>query len=443
MDSSRALVPVMPSPLALSGPKAWQRQRASMAALVLTLAVFVAGGLLVPIGGAVIGSGSVGSTMRDWQVAHPTGGVIAEVLATPGQQVRKGEVLLRFDDAISRTDAAASSLNLEQLLAHRARLEAEQAGMPSILFPAALRPDEPQARRAIEAEQGLFRSRLAEQQGISAQLRARSAQYEQQIRGIEAQIAAVEAQRRLIVPELEGLRQLREKGLVTIGRLNQAERSAEDLRGSVGALQASIAQARVGIAEMRERSIQLTQTARVEAGRELSEVNQTLSQQQVRSIAAEIAQDRASLRAPHDGVVDKLMATSPGAVVRPAEAIMEVVPDTDLAVIEGMVQPGDVTRLRTGQAVRVRFTGLVGAASPEVTGRLQFVAANKSSDAQGLTNFYPVRIALAAEDLAKQPGLRLRAGMPAEFFITTGERSLLSYLTKPLRDQFARAFRDD
>lgn len=442
MNDLSLAAPVSPAP-PLSSPQSLRRQRATIVALVLLVACFLIGGFLIPIGGAVIGTGQVGVESRVKKIAHPTGGVVAEILVENGQRVRKGQVLLRFDDTVSRADASFSSLSVDQLLARRARLEAEQSGAGSIAFPAELRRGDPSTLRAMADEEKLFRIRRSEQAGLTAQLRARVAQYDQQINGYQAQINAVQAQRRLIEPERKGVRDLWKQDLVTISRMNELERSAVDLQGSVGALQASIAQAQARITEAREQIIQLGQTSRVDAGTELSRVNDSLNQQQVRSVSAIDARARSVVRAPYDGVVDKLSVSTIGGVVRPADVMMEIVPDSDQMLVDGVVQPGDIDQIRVGQQARIRFAAFNSPTTPEIRGRVTFVAADQTSDPQSRVSYYPVRVAIDEADLAKYPELVLKAGMPADLFIETGQRSMMSYLTKPLRDQFARAFTDN
>ncbi|CAN5321640.1 HlyD family type I secretion periplasmic adaptor subunit [soil metagenome] len=420
-----------------------QRQSATILALFALLLCFGVGGFLIPIGGAVIATGQVGLQSRVKRIAHPVGGIIKEILVENGQRVRKGQILLRFDDIVSGADATYSSLGLDQMMARRARLEAEQTGAQRINFPTQLGQSGISIRRALADEEQLFRIKRSEQRGLAAQLHARIQQYQQQISGYQAQIRAVQAQRKLIEPERQGVKELWRQDLVTISRMNELERTAVDLQGSIGALQASIAQAQARITETREQIIQLDQTSRAEAGTELAKVNDMLNQQQVRSISAIDARQRSVVRAPYDGVIDKLAFNTIGGVVRPAEVMMEIVPDSDQMLVEGAIDPGDIDQVRVGQRARIRFSSFNSPATPEIRGRVTVVAADRSSDPENRVSYYPVRIAIDEGDIGKYPELALKPGMPAEIFIETGQRSMLSYLTKPLRDQFARAFKDN
>jgi HlyD family secretion protein len=435
-------------------PTLWDEDEAPTVAngVGLRRALMVCGGLfltlfllaaLVPMGGAVIGSGSIGVETRVKRIAHPTGGVIGAILVANGEHVNEGQLLMRLDDKVTGADALYSGLTVEQLLAQRARLEAERLGRPGVAFPPELTgANTPSARQAMADELQLFRIRATATAQMRAQLSARVAQYQQEIQALQSQISSVRQQRALIEPERQGVKDLWDKQLVTINRMNQLERTAVDLDGSAGALNAQIAQARARITEAQEQMVQVGQQRQVDAGNELNQVNTALNQQRLRSVAASDQQNRSEIRAPYSGIVEKIAFSAVGDVVRPAEPIMEIVPDRDVMVVEAAISPGDVDQVVKGQSARVRFSSFNRATTPEIPGKVVYVATDRSENAEAHTTFYMVRITL---DLAavKREGLDLRSGMPAEVYVETGSRSLLSYITKPIRDQISRAFRDN
>ncbi len=412
--------------------------------IAIGLLVFGLFGLaaLVDIRGAVIATGQVSVESKTKQIAHPTGGVIAEVYVRDGTRVRAGQPLIRLDSRVSGVSAAVSGEGLDQLLAMRARLEAERDGRGGPVFPAQLTSrDDPSARAAMTEEARLFRLRREARTGQHAQLAERVQQLEQQIRGYQAQIGASERQTALIKPELEGVRSLWEKKLVTINKVNQLERTAVDLDANVASLQANIAQARARITETRQQMIQLDQDARSQAGAELSEVIAKLADQQVQTVSTDETLDRAMIRAPYDGVVDKLAYATVGGVIPPAQTILEIVPDEDRRTVEAQVSTADVDQLRIGQDAMLRFSALNAQTTPEIAGKLVHISAEAQTEERTGMQFYKVRIDVEEQELRQLGGVKLVPGMPVEAFIQTAERSLLSYITKPLRDQLNRAFR--
>lgn len=421
-------------------------RRMRSALLATALLVFGLGGMaaVVPMGAAVMANGQIGAASRIKKIAHPTGGTVAAILVQNGQHVRKGQVLARLDNMVIESTASLSALSLDQLIAQKARLEAEQLGFGSVKFPESLanRADE-SARQAMANERRMFALRQQEIGGMTAQLTARARQYSEEIAGYRAQIAALKKQAALIDPERHAMQTLYGKGLVTLSRLNQLERTAVDLDGSSGALQAQIAQANSRISEARAQAIQIVQARRAEAGAQLTQVNEQLNQQQARTVSAIDERDRSVIRAPNDGVVEQLALTTVGGVVRPAEVIMEIVPDKDVLLVEAALNPTDVDQVHLQQQARVSFPSLSKTVTPELLGTVIYVAAERVTDTEGRA-FYPVRIQLTQESLAKlRRSGAFRPGVPAEVFIKTGQRSMMAYITKPLRDQFARAFMDN
>ncbi|MDE2405584.1 MAG: HlyD family type I secretion periplasmic adaptor subunit [Sphingomonadales bacterium] len=399
---------------------------------------------LVPIGGAVVAPGQVGVESRVKRIAHPTGGVIAAILVANGDHVVRDQALVRLASDVSNAENRYSSLTVVQMLAQRARLDAERMGLPAIRFPVELTGSaDPGARQAMADEQRLFTTRRQEQVQLRAQLSARVEQVGRQIAGYEAQIGALRRQQALIAPERSGVRELWDKGLVTITRLNQLERTTADIEGTVASLQAQIAQARARIGETREQMLALEQTRRSEAGAQFATISNAINDQQIRHAAASEADRRAVVRAPYDGVVDKLALTAVGDVVKPGEAFMEIVPDRDRFTVEVTIAPGDIDQVHAGQPARIRFSAFNSTATPELAGRVTFVAPARSTNAEAKASYYEARVEIDPAALRRHPEMALKPGMPAEVFVETGNRSMISYLTKPLRDQLARAFRDN
>ena len=404
---------------------------------------FLLAGVIVPIGGAVIAPGRISPESEVKNIAHPTGGVIEAIEVDDGDRVEANDVLIRLDTNVSEVSAELTERTVDQLLAQRARLEAEVQNASRVTFPQELteRADS-SATTAMNAEANRFRLNRVEQTSLRSQLADRIVQLQRQIDSYNVQIGALRQQQALIGPELEGVRSLKEQGYVTIRRLNELERQAVELEGSIGALQSNIAGTQARIAEAREQQIQVGQTARTQASAQLAQVEAALNDQQIQSVSADDQFDRAVIRAPYAGIVDQLAYNSIGEVIRPAEPIMRIVPTEDLLIFEGMVAPQDINRVQVGQYSRIRLSALDQATTPEMDGEVIFVSPELVSERETGISYYRIRVRLNEEWMPEVEQLNLISGMPVEIFVETGNRSMLSYITKPLRDQFARAFRD-
>ena len=418
-----------------------RRERLAFVSVTLTVAGIIALSTVVQVAGAVIAQGSLSAASQTKSVSHPTGGVLARVLVNDGQRVRRGEVLLQLDTSVAEASAESSAENVSALAARRQRLEAELAGSSRSTFDAAqLGGNNPADQSAIERERQLFEARRAENGEQIGMLVARRHQLEAEIAGFRSRITAARRQQALLAPELQGLRELYEQELVTINRLNEIERSDVALRGEIASLEANIRQSQARISETQREIGYYRQTLRSSAGQELNQVVTELGAGQLRRVDADDALERATIRAPQDGLVDSIAFVTPGSAIPPGQAILRIVPSGDALIAEVRVSPNDIDQVRIGQSVRLRFSALQAAATPEISGSVTFVSPERTEDPRTGQSYYRVRVAGDSGPLRQVLGAQLSNGMPVEAYIATEARSFMSYLLKPIIDQISRAF---
>ena len=419
--------------------------------LSLSAAALLTGGLggwaaTTELAGAVVAPGTLVVDSFVKKVQHPTGGVVGELRVRDGDLVRAGQVVLRLDETVTRANLSAIDKGLVELTARQGRLEAERDGAAQVEFPADLRErsrTEPAAGKVVAGEARLFELRREARAGQKAQLKERTGQLREEIQGLTGQVAGKRREIDLISRELEGVRELWRKNLIPIQRVTALERDAARLEGEYGQLVASIAQAKGRISETELQVIQVDQDLRSEVAKELGEVNGKIAELVERRVAAEDQLKRTDIRAPQDGVVHQLAVHTVGGVINPGEPIMLVVPRADTLVIEAKVTPRDIDQVQRGQAAMLRLTAFNQRTTPEVEGTVSLVAADQITDEKSGTSYFKVHVAPSPEALARLKGVKLVPGMPAEVFIRTGERTVLSYLTKPINDQVGRAFKED
>ena len=254
-----------------------------------------------------------------------------------------------------------------------------------------------------------------------------------EIAGIEVQRDARVSQIEWIARELVGVNDLWKKNLVPYTRVTSLEREAARLQGERGQLISQIAQTREKIA-------QVDSDMRAETGKDLGEIRGKISELLERKIAAEDQLRRIEIKAPLDGVVHQSSVHTVGGVISPGEQIMLVVPDDEALVVETRVQPQDIDQIWVGQHAVLKFTAFNQRTTPELNGAVDVRSADVTQDAKSGASYYTVRITVPADEIARLDGLKLMAGMPVEAFVQTGERSMASYLVRPLHDQLARAF---
>ncbi|WP_267360205.1 MULTISPECIES: HlyD family type I secretion periplasmic adaptor subunit [unclassified Methylobacterium] len=400
---------------------------------------------LASFAGAVIAPGRLMVESEVKKVQHPNGGVVGELLVKDGDRVRAGDILVRLDETQIRAGLDITRKALDELAARRARCEAERDGAASVVFPSDLlarRRTSPEIEALLDGETRLFSARLASREGQRAQLSERAAQLKEEIAGLSQQVASKVREIRLIQDELSGLRDLYAKKLVPLSRVTVLERDAARLEGERGQLTASIASARGKVAETNLQSLQINVDMRTEVGKDLSDIRSKWSELIEKRAAAEDQVRRVDLRAPQDGVVHQMSVHTVGGLVTPSEPVMLIVPDADRLTVEVHVQPQDIDSVRQGQGAILRFPAFNVRTTPEINGTVTRVSADVSSDPKSGQNYYTARIGFSAAEQAKLGTVRLVPGMPVEAHLQIGERTVLSYLIKPLTDQIAKAWRE-
>ncbi|TPK93988.1 MULTISPECIES: HlyD family type I secretion periplasmic adaptor subunit [unclassified Mesorhizobium] len=395
------------------------------------------------IAGAVIAPGTLVVDSHVKNVQHATGGIVAEIDARDGDKVKAGDLLLRLDRTVPAANLGVVSKALDQLTARKARLDSERRGSDAIIFPNGLldRVADPDVAEAVAGEKQHFETRRISRAGQKSQLGERIAQLEKEIAGDVAQAEANSKEIELEQKELASVRALWAKKLISIDRLTQTEREATRLDGERGQLVAAQAQAEGKIAEIKLQIIQIDLDLSTEVNKDLRDVDGQMGELLERKVAAEDQLKRVDIRAPQDGVLQQSIAYTIGGVVKPGETIMQVVPDNDSLAVEARIVPSDIDKLWVGQSASLRFSAFNTRTTPQIDGVVERTSPDITTDQRTGASYYTVRIKATAAEVARLGEVKLVPGMPVESFIKTEDRSVMSYLVKPLQDQITRAFR--
>jgi HlyD family secretion protein len=231
-----------------------------------------------------------------------------------------------------------------------------------------------------------------------------------------------------------------DKRLVPLARLTALQRDAARIEGERGQLVSAGAEIKSKISEAKLQIVRVAQDFRTDVVKELGEAQAKEAELVERGVAAQDLLERIEMHAPASGVVHKLALHTVGGVIRAGDSVMEIVPDADELQVEARLQPSDIDQVSTGQKAFVRFSAFNQRTTPELTGLVSYVSADVSHDQQTNAPYFTVRVILPDDERRKLAGLQLISGMPAEVFMQTGSRSMMSYLLKPLADQVRRAF---
>lgn len=407
-------------------------------AMLGLLAIFGAWSVRAQIAGAVIGSGVIQLSTSRTVVQHPIGGVVREILRHEGDRVAAGDVVLRLEDRVLQSDLTVTQSALFETLASIARLEAALEGRPGMILPDVLTRAENSDLLARQQRQldDHFTAINTEMRLLDEQ----AAQIRAQIDGVAAQLAAKTDEQGILAAELVRGQTLSEQGLIRTAELTTLAKSDATVRGEIGYLQAQSAELRGKIAEVGLKRLAIVTDAAEVIGVELNR----LRPERTRLLEARssILQDLSLLdiRAPVAGRIIESQVQGLRSVVVAASPLMMIVPADEPVLAMVRIAATDIDQVYTGQEASLRFTAFNGRQIGILLGRVQQISADVFVDPATQSTHYKVAVAMDDAELAELGDLVL--GMPVEVYLTSDSRTPISYLIRPIKFYFDRAFRD-
>ena len=393
------------------------------------------------ISGAVIASGAIQLESNQQVVQHAFGGVVGQIAARNGDVVQAGDVLVRLDDTYLASDLLSITAQLAEIDIRKARLAAERDGLTEVDLsrqPAETLP----SANLVQGEQTLFQTRLRNYRGELKQLDEQINQAHLQIIGLDAQLEALEAQMVLVTADLTTGEELLSKGLIATARVTALKKEYVQVKGQIGSLSASKARLRGQISAFEIEAMRLTTQRREEAIVTLRELEYMEIDLQARKRAIEKKLESLEIKSPVAGVVHDSKVFTEHAVISPAQAIMQIVPQDQQLVVKLRIQTMHIDDVYLGQNASIRFVSFDHRSTPELFGYISKISPDVFFDEVTGRSYYQAEITPREQEIEKLGAQKLMPGTPVETFIKTAERSPLSYLTKPLMDYFYRAFRE-
>lgn len=400
--------------------------------------------IFVPIASGAIAPGHMIVEDKRKTLQHLDGGIVSDILVREGQVVRRGAVLIRFDDGDARLNVEVLQSQLDSLRAEQAARQAELAGAASVIFPADLlaRAGDLDVAAILRAQRAAFNARRANMTGEQSQLGERVTQIAEDAEGSRAQARARAEQIALLESEIRDTEALVEKGFATRPRLLALQRAAADLRGEKHALDAAVAKSRAQTGETLIQRRQLERNAGATAADALRAIQSELVQVVEKLGAARQVLARKEVRAPVAGTVVSLNVTTIGGVVKPGEPMLDIVPSQRRLMVAAQIAPMHGDDVRSGQQAFVRFDAIGVKNAPTFAGKVRTISADALTDPRSGQTYFEALIDLPAEELARLPRELLKPGLPAEVLVKTGERSTIAYLMAPITRATFHAMRE-
>ena len=393
----------------------------------------------VPMGGTVTVAGNKKA------VQHLTGGTVEEIFVKEGDTVTAGQALVRMNSVQARANAEITRIQFLAARITEARLLAERDGRPSLVFPPDIQAsgNDPRVATTLAVQKQLFESR----QGA---LRSDLAATEQNIFGLNAYAAGVEESRqgkllqlRLLQQQIDGMRDLAKDGYMPRNRLLELERNYAQIEASIAEDTGNLGRNQSQVSELRLRALLRQQDYQKEVRTQLTEIQQQVDALRNRLEGLDYELNNAEVKAPVSGMVADVSIFTEGGVVSPGFRMMDIVPLDEPLIVEGQVPVHLIDSVHPKLPVELIFSAFNQNTTPRIPGIVTQVSPDRLVDEQTGMPYYRMRAEVTPEGRKLLADLQVRPGMPVELFVRTGERTLMNYLLRPLRDNFRMSMTEE
>lgn len=416
--------------------------------LAILATILLIGGLFTwsyytPIAGAVVAGGTVVTDGNTRSVQHIDGGIVSKILVRNGDRVSEGDPLIHLDDTLLKANVAIYRTRLSDALSLRERLRAEQQELDAPALAQSDLVDKAQLEASQRGQIEIFTARYAMREGRVDQLEERIRQFQNQIVGVEALAESKQDQLALVDKELETAQSLNNRGLTIDSQVIGLQRSRSDLLGQIAEHQSERARIQNSIRDAELEILQVSREFQEQVVSELQEVDNTIQELIQQLVSTDRQLSRTEIRAPDDGIVHELQFFTIGGVVPPGATILQIVPIKEDLIFEVRIDPGSIDQVYIGQAARVRFPAFNARTTPELTAEVSGISPTSITDEASGLSYFRATLDIPPGQLARLGNLELIPGMPVEGLLQTSERSVISYLLRPITEQLVHAFREE
>jgi membrane fusion protein, protease secretion system len=409
--------------------------------LIVLLGVggFLLWALFAPLDKGVPLSGNVAKESNRKAVQHLSGGTVDDILVKEGDTVKAGQVLVRMNGVQVLAQAEISRAQYFTARAAEARLIAERDGKKTVAFPPALASSksDPRVTEKISLQNQLFSARQSALQNELGALAENIAGVKVQITSLEASRESKKQQLLIVKEQLDNMRDLAKDGYVARSKLLDVERTYIQINGGISEDIGAIGRAQRQVMELNLRRIQRSQEYQKEVRSQLSDIQKEAEALASRMVVEDYAVANVDVKSPVDGVVVGVNVFTRGGVVQPGFRMMDVVPSDDALIVEGQLPVNLIDKVHPGLPVELIFSAFNTNTTPHVAGEVTQVSADRLLDEKTGAPYYKMlaKVTPAGLKVIRQDKLEVRPGMPVELFVKTGERTMMSYLLKPVLDR--------
>jgi len=374
------------------------------------------------------GDGEIIPSGENQIIQNLEGGIVEEILVHEGQEVSKGQVLIKIDNKKSSSSFSSNAVKADALQAKIARLRAESKGR-KFSVDAAL---EKQIPFIVENERSLYDTNKRQLGAKLSTLRAKLSQKHHELSEAQSQLKHLNSSKNMIGQEVRMTQPMVAKGVRSKIDFLKLQREANEIKSKYDATKDSIPRLKSAIKEVKSSIDEAKYTFRANAKVKRNEAISELRALRENSTALQDQVSRTVVKSPMKGIVQKLFVHTVGGVIKPGEDIMEIVPSDQNLLVEVKIKPSDIAFIYFGQKAIVKFSAYDFSIYGGLDGKVVLISADTVKDKKDNV-YYTVRIQTDENHLLlNNEQLKIIPGMTVNVDVITGQKSVLDYILKPI-----------
>lgn len=408
--------------------------------LIVVFVIFGGWMAFAPLSSASVAVGKVSADSEKKSVQHFQGGTISKILIKEGDLVKKDQTLIILDVLQAKAELESYKRQYMDSMASFARLVAQRDDLNSIDFPLEITDI-----NIIEDHKNIFYTTtksLKDQKEISQQ---RVVQLQNQISGLKSLIDVRKNRIISLKEELKEWEVLYAQQLVDKIKIRDINREINSLEGEIASSNAEIAKLGEQINEIKTQQLLTEKEFRNQVLDQIVQVQNIISDLKSKISSLEDVFQKSEIKAPISGNVVGLSTTSEGAVIRPGDDILQIIPENSDLIVTAQVSITDIDKVQVGLLSDIRFSAFNLQQAHVIEGEVIHISADRFTDESTGEPYYEAKIKVTkkGEERLKEYGFKLLPGMPAEVMINIGSRTPLSYFVKPFTDMISRGFNEE
>jgi len=395
---------------------------------LVTIFLFIGWAYFASIDEITRGSGKAIPYGQNQVIQNLEGGIVESILIHEGQVVKKGDVILKINNAKSQSTSQTNMMKYDELIAKQLRLHAEANGLKF----KSLKTDDKELKKQIILAKRLYLSNKIEMIAKDNSIVQQIDQKKQALVEAKAKIHSLKKSLEYVTEEISMTAPMVEEGVKSKVDFLKLKREANGIVNDIEAASLSLPRLQSAIEEYKNKRIESKQEFINKAKKELNEVSAEISRLKTQQIAFSDQVKRTMVRSPVDGIVQKLFVNTVGGVIKPGADLVEIVPTDTKLYLEIKIKPKDIAFIHPGAEAKVKISAYDYAIHGGLTGHVTNISPDTITDKKGKT-FYLIYIETDKNYLGTEAHpLKIIPGMTANVDIVTGRKTVLQYILKPI-----------